>query len=57
MEEELQHVFGYLAKYPKDKIPIDIADAPIRKEADFTTGQQWIEFYPDASEDIPYDVF
>ena len=53
---ELQRVFGYLTKYPQAKIPIDIADPPIRKKAIFTTGQQWIEFYPDASEDIPPDM-
>jgi hypothetical protein len=29
---------------------------PIRKETVYTTGQQWIEFYPDASEDIPNDM-
>jgi hypothetical protein len=28
---------------------------PIRRRL-YTTGQQWIEFYPDASEDIPNDM-
>jgi hypothetical protein len=37
-------------------IPIVVADAPIRKEAVVTNGQNWIEFYPDAEEDIPYDM-
>jgi hypothetical protein len=37
-------------------IPIDIEDAPIRKEAIVTKGQNWIEFYPDAGEDIPEDI-
>jgi hypothetical protein len=54
--EELQGVFGYLQKYPNGKIAIDIADPPIRKEIVYTSGQQWIEFYPDASEDIPEDM-
>jgi hypothetical protein len=54
--EELQRVFGYLQKYSNGKIPIDIADPPIRKETVYTSGQQWIEFYPDASEDIPDDM-
>ena len=38
------------------KIAIGIADPPIRKETVYTSGQQWIEFYPDASEDIPIDM-
>jgi hypothetical protein len=54
--EQLQRVFGYLHKYPNGKIAIDIADPPIRKEIVYTTGQQWTEFYPDASEDIPEDM-
>jgi hypothetical protein len=54
--DELQRVFGYLTKYPQAKIPIDVADPPIIKECVFTTGQQWIEFYPDASEGIPGDM-
>jgi hypothetical protein len=54
--EELQRVFGYLQKYTGGSIPIDIEDPPIRKETVYTTGQQWIEFYPDASEDIPNDM-
>ncbi len=54
--EELQRVFGHLAKHPDGKIAIDIADPPIRKEIFCTSGQQWIEFYPDASEDIPRDM-
>ena len=54
--EELQRVFGYLQKYPNGKIAIDISDPPIRKEIVYTSGQQWIEFYMDASEDIPRDM-
>jgi Reverse transcriptase (RNA-dependent DNA polymerase) len=52
----LHRIFGYLARYPEGMIPIDVADAPIRKEAIVTKGQNWIEFYPDAEEDIPYDM-
>jgi Reverse transcriptase (RNA-dependent DNA polymerase) len=52
----LHRVFGYLARYAEGMIPIDVADAPIRKEAVVTKGQNWIEFYPDAEEDIPYDM-
>ena len=52
----LHRVFGYLARYSDGMIPIDISDAPIRKEAIVTKGQNWIEFYPDAEEDIPHDV-
>lgn len=54
--DELQRVFGYLQKYPKGMIAIDIADPPIRKDIVYTTGQHWIEFYPDAEEDIPADM-
>jgi hypothetical protein len=54
--EELQRVFGYLQSTPNGKIVIDIADPPIRKEIVYTSGQQWIEFYPDASEDVPLDM-
>ena len=54
--EELQRVFGYLTKYPHAQIPIDIAGPPILEKTVFTTGQQWIEFYPDASEVIPPDM-
>ncbi len=54
--DELQRVFGYLQKHPNGMIAIDIADPPIRKEIVYTTGQQWIEFCPDAEEDIPPDM-
>jgi hypothetical protein len=52
----LQRVFGYLARYSDGMIPIDVSDAPIRNKAMITKGQNWIEFYPDACEDIPYDM-
>jgi hypothetical protein len=54
--DELQRVFGYLQKYPDGRIAIDIADPPVRKDTVYTTGQQWLEFYPDAEEDIPADM-
>ncbi len=49
-------IFGYLEKFHHAKIPIDISDPVIRKKATFSTGQNWSEFYPDASEDIPDDM-
>ena len=52
----LHRVFGYLDKYPDGMIPIDVNDPPIRKEAIITQGQNWIEFYPDAEEDVPHDA-
>ena len=51
--QALQRVFGYLKHYANGMIPIDIAPAPIRNNAIITKGQNWIEFYPDAEEDIP----
>jgi hypothetical protein len=51
--DEPQRVFGYLQKCPADgKIAIDIADPPIRKDTVCTTGQRWIEFHPDADEEV-----
>ena len=54
--EAVQRIFGYLARYPNGQIPIDIADPPIRKEVSFASNQNWIEFYPDACEDMPPDM-
>jgi hypothetical protein len=54
--DELQRVFGCLQKHPDGKIAIDIADPPIRKDIVHATGQQWIEFHPDAEEDVPADM-
>ena len=51
--QALQRVFGYLKHYADGMIPIDIASAPIRDKAIVTKGQNWIEFYPDAEEDVP----
>ena len=52
----LHRVFGYLSKYPDGKICIDVNDPPIRNQAMVTKGQNWVEFYPDAQEDIPGDM-
>jgi len=52
----LQRVFGYLRKWNKGKIVIDIEDPPVRDEVKVTSGQNWSEMYPDAVEDIPTDM-
>ena len=52
----LHRVFGYLRKYPKGKILIDVAEAPVRSEVKITKGQNWSEMYPDACEDIPKNM-
>ena len=49
----LHRVFGYLAKFPSGKIIIDTSKPPIREEMMITKGQNWIEFYPDAIEELP----
>ena len=51
----LTKVFGYLRNFPKGKILIDISDPIVKKEATFSEGQEWCEFYPDACEDVPDD--
>ena len=52
----LHRVFGYLYRYPDGMIPIDIGSPPIRDKAIITKKQNWIEFYPDAEEDVPHDM-
>ena len=54
--EAMERVFGYLAKFPHGQLIIDPNDAPIRQLAQFNLGHNWSEFYPDAEEDIPYDM-
>ena len=54
--DAVQRIFGYVATYPNAMIPIDIKDAPIREQAEASMDQNWIEFYPDACEDIPHDM-
>jgi hypothetical protein len=51
-----QRIYGYLRKFPDGKILVDISTPSIRKEAKITKGLNWLEFYPDASEDVPSDM-
>ena len=48
-------VFGYLKQKPKGKIVVDVSHPSIRKEIVVDKGHDWLEFYPDAVEDIPSD--
>ena len=52
----MERVFGYLRKHYAGHIVIDHQVAPIREKAQFNLGMDWIEFYPDATEDLPYDM-
>ena len=51
--KEMEQVFGYLKKYSDGRIILDPNVAPIRKMAQFNSGFDWIELYPDAIKDIP----
>lgn len=51
----MHRVFGYLRIGPKGKILIDISQPSLRKKVDVSVNHDWIEFYPDAIEDIPSD--
>jgi hypothetical protein len=51
-----QRIYGYLRKFPDGKLLVDIASPSIRKIAKVTKGLSWLEFYPDACEDIPSDT-
>jgi len=51
----MERVFGYLRKHYSGHLIIDPKEAPIRNKATFNLGHNWVEFYPDACEDIPYD--
>ena len=51
--KEMERVFGYLKRYVDGRIILDPKIAPIRKEAQFNSGFDWVEFYPDAEEDLP----
>ena len=53
--EALQRIFGYLRYRPKAKILIDVDVPPVRKNLDSSLLQDWSEFYPDATENIPPD--
>ena len=51
----LKRVFGYLKKYNKGRILID-PSLPNHTKYKAVTYDNWKEFYPDASEDIPPDI-
>ena len=51
----LQKVFGYLRVMPKGQIVIDVKQPDIRETVDVSKIHDWVEFYPDAVEDIPQD--
>ena len=52
----MYRLFGYLRKFHKGKIVIDIGSAPVESEIKLTIGQNWSELYPDACEDLPPDM-
>ena len=54
--EALQCVFGYLMCKPKGMILQDKSCPPIRSRVSVTMGQEWQEFYPDATENIPETI-
>jgi hypothetical protein len=49
-------VFGYLRKFYAGHIVIDKGKPPIRDHAKFNLGMDWLEFYPDAEENLPHDM-
>ena len=49
-------LFGYLNNYDKGMLVIDPSVPEIRKKATISSGHNWTEFYPDASENIPEDM-
>ena len=51
----MNRVFGYLRQLPKGRILIDTTQPVIRQEIDINKAHDWIEFYPDAEEDLPAD--
>ena len=51
--DALKRVFGYLKKYSKGSIIID-PKYPDHDQFDIQKYDQWKEFYPDATEDIPH---
>jgi hypothetical protein len=54
--DAMVRVFGYLRKFNKGKILIDVGEPPVKADLNVTTGQNWSEIYPDAVEDIPSDM-
>jgi hypothetical protein len=53
--DAMKRVFGYLKKFPKGKI---IVDSCYRDHSSFNinTFDNWTAFYPDAKEELPYDM-
>ena len=51
----MQRVFGYLRMLTKGKIVIDTSQPAIRETINIEKIHDWIEFYPDAEEDLPKD--
>jgi hypothetical protein len=55
--QALMRLFGYLKKYQKGRLIIDVnPKPPIRDIAKFSDGHSWTEFYEDCEEAIPYDM-
>ena len=54
--QAMERVFGYLHAHSKGHIVLDPCEAPIRSKAQFNLGHNWLEFYPDACEELPYDM-
>ena len=51
----IQIVSGYLRNKYKGQLLIDVGDIPVRDTIDTSVIQDWIEFYPDAVENVPKD--
>jgi hypothetical protein len=52
----MMRMFGYLRDAIHGRILIDVGKAPIREESTASSGYNWIEFYPDACEEVPHDM-
>jgi hypothetical protein len=49
-------MFGYLRMFPHAKLVIDTGQCPSRAVSTITRHDTWSEFYPDAGEELPYDM-
>ena len=54
--EAMKQVWGYLQRYIKGTILIDVSQPPVKSQVKLTKEQNWSEVYPDAVEDIPKDM-
>jgi len=54
--EAMKRVWGYLQKYIKGCILVDVSQPAVKSTVKVTKGQNWSEIYPDAVEDIPADM-